>query len=288
MRLRTILDIYHKELDALYGKQEVDSFFNLLIDHYLQLKRIHIVVDPEYVITKSEEQPLFEALSALKLEQPIQYIIGVTDFYGLTFKVNTHTLIPRPETEELVSWILSDQKGNESVDPLQIMDIGTGSGCIAITLAKKLTNARVIGMDISEKALELSRENAISNMVDLSFLQGDILNVTRSDHLLNHKLDVVVSNPPYVRHLEKAEMQNNVLNNEPHTALFVSDDNPLIFYKAIGEFAKDKLKPNGLLYFEINEYLGRETMTLLEQQGFKNIKLKQDMFGKDRMIRAEK
>ncbi|MGS2725887.1 peptide chain release factor N(5)-glutamine methyltransferase [Psychroserpens sp. BH13MA-6] len=288
MRLRTILDIYHKELDALYGEQEVDSFFNLLIEHYLQLKRIHIVVDPEYIITKSEEQPLFEALSALKLEQPIQYIIGVTDFYGLTFKVNTHTLIPRPETEELVSWILSDHKEHESADPLQIMDIGTGSGCIAITLAKKLTNARVIAMDISEKALELSKENAVSNKVDLSFLQGDILNVTRSQHLVNHKLDVVVSNPPYVRHLEKAEMQNNVLNNEPHTALFVSDDNPLIFYKAIGEFAQDKLKPNGLLYFEINEYLGRETMTLLEQQGFKNIKLKQDMFGKDRMIRAVK
>ncbi|TXD85170.1 peptide chain release factor N(5)-glutamine methyltransferase [Subsaximicrobium wynnwilliamsii] len=297
MILKDILNIYHKELDLHYGKEEVDSFFNLLIEHYLKLKRITMLMNPGFVVTKTEEQPLFEALAALKLQKPIQHIIGETEFYGLPFKVNRHTLIPRPETEELVAWIIEDYNANQdNAEALTILDIGTGSGCIAIALAKQLSASSVYAVDVSEEALKMAVENAKVNEVKIEFGNMDIL---EPDHrnlpagrqgleFLNLKFDIIVSNPPYVRQLEKELMQANVLDHEPHEALFVEDGNPLLFYRAICELAQAKLKPGGSLYFEINEYLGDEMVQLLKSFHFEDIELKSDIFGKPRMIKAVK
>tara|TARA_B100000809_G_C15103602_1_gene517861 strand:- start:913 stop:1794 length:882 start_codon:yes stop_codon:yes gene_type:complete len=293
MILKDILTIYHSELGVLFGKEEVDSFFNILIEHYLDLKRIHLVLEPQYVITKEEEQPLFEALAHLKSQKPIQYILGETEFYGLPFKVNEHTLIPRPETEELVDWIINCHTEHSRIvnkEPqAKILDIGTGTGCIAISLAKHLLYTKVSALDVSEEALIIAEQNAELNVVNVEFIHDDILNSRQTELIpVFHKYDVIVSNPPYVRNLEKAEIQPNVLDNEPHLALFVDDENPLQFYKAICEFAQINLKDNGTLYFEINEYLGAEMIVLLEDYSFKAIELKKDMFGKDRMIKGVK
>ena len=287
MVLKEILNVFHKELDTIYGNNEVDSFFNILIDYYLNLKRITLVMQPEYTISKEEEQPLFEALSRLKLEEPIQYILGETEFFGLVFKVNQNTLIPRPETEELVQWIIEDYKDN--LEQIKILDIGTGTGCIPISLAKNLPKAKVKALDISTKALEVAKQNAELNAVEVDFIKQNILETyhTQLDSA-SQKFDVIVSNPPYVRELEKAEMKGNVLKHEPELALFVDNTNPLIFYKAITEFAIHNLKAGGTLYFEINKYLGAEMIQLLEDFNFKDIELKKDMFGNNRMIKGVK
>lgn len=290
MRLKDIQDIFHKELDAVFGENEVGSFFNILISHYLKLNRIALILDPELTISKDEEQPLFEALSRLKLEEPIQYIIGETEFFGLPFKVNEHTLIPRPETEELISLVLENIKNQKTNSKaLSILDIGTGSGCIAISLAKNLPNAQVYAVDVSEEALKTAKQNAEFNNVQVSFIKADILNVNSWDlEFKDLEFDIIVSNPPYVRNLEKVEIKNNVLNHEPHLALFVEDNNPLQFYKAITEFTVNKLKDNGLLFFEINQYLGKEMIQLLEDYHFDDIELKTDIFGNNRMLKGKK
>ena len=283
MRLKDIQIIFHKELDAIYGKDEVDSFFYVLTEEFLEMKRLAFSLQPDFIITKEEEQPFFEALSKLKLEKPIQYILGKTEFYGLPFNVNEHTLIPRPETEELVSLVISQQTPYNQ--KLTILDIGTGTGCIAISLAKNLHNANVYALDVSKKAIEVSEENAKLNETNVTFLESDILNRDHWNLIFKDlKFDTIVSNPPYVRNLEKTEMKNNVLQNEPHLALFVADDNPLIFYKAITEFASKYLKKDGQLYFEINQYLGKEMTDLLENYNFRNVELRKDIFGNDRMI----
>ena len=290
MRLKDIQDIFHKELDAVFGENEVGSFFNILISHYLKLNRIALILDPELTISKDEEQPLFEALSRLKLEEPIQYIIGETEFFGLPFKVNEHTLIPRPETEELISLVLENIKNQKTNSKaLSILDIGTGSGCIAISLAKNLPNAQVYAVDVSEEALKTAKQNAEFNNVQVSFIKADILNVNSWDlEFKDLEFDIIVSNPPYVRNLEKVEIKNNVLNHEPHLALFVEDNNPLQFYKAITEFTVNNLKDNGLLFFEINQYLGKEMIQLLEDYHFDDIELKTDIFGNNRMLKGIK
>lgn len=258
------------------------------MEHHLNLDRIHLVLKPEYVISKTEEQPFFEALSRLRLHEPIQYILGATEFYGLPFEVNKDVLIPRPETEELVSWIVSCHSLQNEVSTLRILDIGTGSGCIAVALAKHLTNAQIHAIDFSKKALNVAKQNALLNNVDIDFSEVDILNPSTWDlKFSNVEFDIIVSNPPYVRNLEKADMKPNVIDNEPHLALFVDDDNPLQFYKAICEFSKACLKDNGSLYFEINEYLGKGMLTLMKAFEFKSVELKQDIFGKDRMVKGQ-
>lgn len=289
MILKEIQNIFHKELDDIHGKEEVDSFFYILTDEFLGMPRLALSLQPNFAITKEEEQPLFEALSKLKREEPIQYILGKTEFYGLSFKLNEHTLIPRPETEELVSWVIS--KHATSNKQLNILDIGTGSGCIAIALSKNISNAKVFALDVSAEALNVAKENAIMNGVEVKFLQSDILN--RSNWNLDPKFrdenlsfDIIVSNPPYVRNLEKAGMKNNVLNFEPELALFVEDHDPMIFYRTIGEFATKYLKNEGQLFFEINQYLGNEMVQLLEDFNFEHVELKKDIFGKDRMIKG--
>ena len=284
MVLKEIKNIYHKELDELYAKEEVDSFFYLLIEHYLNLQRFVLALQPNLTLTKEEEQPLFEALSELKLQRPVQYIIGSTSFMDLDFQVNENVLIPRPETEDLIRWIVDEVKtsGPDKKSGLRILDIGTGSGCIAISLAKLLPDAKVFALDVSEKALETAKRNAERNAVKVEFIHADILNF---DGFASN-FDVIVSNPPYVRELEKKEMHKNVLEHEPDLALFVSDENPLVFYKAITQLAKQNLSGKGMLFFEINQYLAKETEALLHQHNFIEIEVRKDIFGNDRMTKG--
>ena len=281
MLLKEIKNIYHSELDTIYSREEVDSFFHLVIEHYLGLERFVLALKPQLVVTKTEEQPLFEAMSELKQEKPIQYILGSTQFMDLEFKVNENVLIPRPETEELVRWIIEDFEKNENKE-INVLDIGTGSGCIAISLAKYLNYAKVDALDISEKALAVARENTDLNKVEVKFFQANILKLEN----LEDKYDIIVSNPPYVRMLEKEQMKSNVIKNEPELALFVKNEDPLVFYRKISEFAKSNLKKGGCLYFELNQYLGEETKALLERD-FSEVKLRKDMFGNDRMLKVK-
>jgi release factor glutamine methyltransferase len=253
-------------------------------------KRIDLALNPEMEMDALQLLRWESVLSELKKEKPIQYILGETEFYGLPFLVNENTLIPRPETEELVAWIIESTKYEVQNTRLNLLDIGTGSGCIAISLAKNLSNAQVAAIDVSEKALVIAKENAKVNAVDVNFIQTDILKVDDLDQLptsnfqLPTHFDIIVSNPPYVRNLEKVEIKPNVLAYEPHLALFVEDTDALLFYRKIAELALKNLSENGKLYFEINQYLGKETVELLESLGFKNIELKKDIYGNDRMI----
>ncbi|WP_067146547.1 peptide chain release factor N(5)-glutamine methyltransferase [Pseudotamlana agarivorans] len=280
MRLKDIQKKFHAELDSLYATEEVNSFFYTLIDVFYKVSRIDLAMDTELSI--DDDEPIEKALNQLIKHKPIQYIIGETEFYGLPFKVNKNVLIPRPETEELVEWILKHKKEDET---LNILDIGTGSGCIAISIAKHLKNASVYALDISEKALEVAKGNALLNEVHVEFINADILT---TNSIRDLKFDIIVSNPPYIREKEQRLMKPNVLENEPHLALFVKDDNALQFYKAITEFSVHNLVENGELLFEINEFLGNEMIRLLQKHQFSNIELKQDIFRKDRMIKGVK
>lgn len=282
MLLKEVKNIYHKELGGIYPKEEVDSFFYLVIEHYLKLERFVLVLEPNLVITKEQEKPLFEVITGLKEQQPIQYILGKSYFMDMDFLVGKDVLIPRPETEELVRWILDycTTKQNQNIT---VLDIGTGSGCIAISLAKNIPNAKVYAVDISQGALEIAKRNADLNAVAVSFLKVDILK-PELETITDLKFDIIVSNPPYVRELEKKEMHKNVLDYEPDNALFVADDKPLIFYKAIADFAQNKLNVGGKLFLEINQYLGKETVNLLQTYNFLDIELRKDMYGNDRMI----
>ncbi|SNQ42011.1 peptide chain release factor N(5)-glutamine methyltransferase [Cellulophaga lytica] len=280
MLLKEIKKIYHIELDAVYPVEEVDSFFYMAIEHYLKLERFVLALEPNYVVTKDEESTLFLVVDKLKKYIPIQYILGTAHFMGLDFNVNTNVLIPRPETEELVSWILNEVNVNQEI---AILDIGTGSGCIAITLAKNLPKAKVFALDISKEAILVAKSNAEANNVTVTFLEQNIL----EEPSLKQNFNIIVSNPPYVRDLEKKEMSANVLEHEPNLALFVSDNNPLAFYKAITNFSVNHLRENGKLFFEINQYLGEQTKELLVGLNYINIKLKKDMYGNDRMLKGE-
>ncbi|MDG2194226.1 MAG: peptide chain release factor N(5)-glutamine methyltransferase [Polaribacter sp.] len=290
MLLHEFKTYFSSQLLTLFPQTEIDSFFFLLIENRLNLQRIDTVLQADFLITTEALQDLKLITKRLQNQEPIQYILGKTSFYGMPFSVNTNTLIPRPETEELVEWILQERKKMSSIE---ILDIGTGSGCIAISLAKNLNNATIYALDISKEALAVATQNAVHNNVNLTCLQADILTTKNLNHLIaqnttnnNVRLDIIVSNPPYVRELEKEEIHKNVLENEPHQALFVTDNNPLLFYKKIADLAKQHLKKEGALYVEINQYLGEEMIKMLKEKGFKNVLLKKDLFGNDRMIKA--
>jgi len=270
------------QLQGVYDREEIHSFFYILCDFFLQYSRFEVSMALDTVVSAKNITAFEMALLRLKKQQPIQYIVGHTEFYGLTFKVNKHTLIPRPETEQLVDWIISNHKHQGS--GLEILDIGTGSGCIAVALAKNFSKASISGLDILEKALEVAQENAIKNQVLVSFCQKDILETTA----LEKKYDVVVSNPPYVRQLEKKAMSANVLDNEPGGALFVPNEDPLLFYRKIAQLALVSLQEKGWLYFEINEYLSNEMDALLNEIGFVNIEIKKDFRAVPRMIKCQK
>ena len=284
MILKEFKLFFNEALSAIYPKTEIDSFFFILMEEKLKLQRIDTVLKPDFLITEKNLIDLKNIVKRLQKEEPIQYIIGNTEFYGLPFLVNKNTLIPRTETEELVAWVLDEIKvlANNKITEPSILDIGTGTGCIPISLAKNLTSLNISAIDISTEALLIAKQNAILNKVTIEFIELDILN-TES---LPQEYDVIISNPPYVRELEKEEIKNNVLENEPHLALFVEDENPLIFYNKIADLAKQQLSKNGMLFFEINQYLGKETVNMLVKKGFKNIQLKKDLFGNDRMIKC--
>lgn len=270
-----------EKLLPLYDVLEAESFFYIILEDFHQMKRIDLALNPTYVFSEEDLAKWNSVLEKLEKEIPIQYILGNAHFYGLEFEVNENTLIPRPETEELVEWII---KNNEFSEEIKILDIGTGSGCIAISLAKNLPHAKVFAIDVSEKALETAKRNALKNETEVTFLLKNILETED----LEQQFDIIVSNPPYVRNLEKEEIKKNVLDYEPHLALFVEDNNALIFYRKISELAQKNLTENGQLYFEINQYLGTEMIDLLEVKNFKNIELRKDIYENDRMIFGRK
>lgn len=278
MKVRDYKNIFIQHLFFLYEKEEIESFFYLILNHLKNKSRVDLALNAEMEFSENELQKMDFYTNELKGYKPIQYVLGSTDFFGLEFAVNPNVLIPRPETEELVGWIISE---NRNKPHLKILDIGTGSGAIAITLAKNL-EAELTAFDISEKALATAQKNADHNRTFVHFIEFDILNDVWEGELF----DVIVSNPPYVRELEKNQIRPNVLDNEPHLALFVPDKDPLVFYRKIADFALKHLNPDGQLFFEINQYLGEATLRLLEEKGFKNSILKKDIYGNDRMILA--
>ncbi|WPO79153.1 peptide chain release factor N(5)-glutamine methyltransferase [Flavobacterium sp. KACC 22761] len=278
MKIKQYRTQFIKELSPLYDAYEAESFFYLILEDKHKLRQIDLALNHELNFSEKDFVVWDSLLDDLKNEVPIQYLLGKTSFYGLDFEVNENVLIPRPETEELVDWIINENKGKSK--EIKILDIGTGSGCIAISLAKNLPKAKVYAIDVSKKALETAKRNAINNNVEVTFMLKDILEL----EMLKSDYDIIVSNPPYVRNLEKAEIKKNVLDFEPHLALFVDDNDALIFYRKIAELAQKNLLENGQLYFEINQYLGKEMVDLLEKMNFKNIELRKDIYDNDRMI----
>jgi release factor glutamine methyltransferase len=282
MKIKEYRAQFIQTLTSMYGEGEAESFFYLILEEKQKLKRIDLALQPDSVFLEEDIAVWNSILEQLKLEIPIQYLLGKTSFYGLNFEVNGNVLIPRPETEELVDWILESQKSKVKSQKVKILDIGTGSGCIAVSLAKNLPNAEVFAIDVSEKALTTAKKNAERNEVEVTFISQNILETMD----LGQEFDIIVSNPPYVRNLEKEEIKKNVLDNEPHLALFVEDNDALIFYRKIAELAQKNLSDSGQLYFEINQYLGKEMIDLLEKMNFKDIELRKDIYENDRMMRG--
>jgi release factor glutamine methyltransferase len=270
-----------KELSGIYPPTEVRGLIRLIFEHVCGMSYTVQVLRRNEIIDSTSKSKIEGIVQRLKKYEPIQYILGETEFFGLTLKVAPGVLIPRPETEELVQWIVDSAKPAAP----SLLDIGTGSGCIALALKNELKNALVSAVDISEKALTIAKENASINQLTVSFFKADVLNWQNYEWDF---YDVIVSNPPYVRNGEKAAMFPNVLEFEPEEALFVSDENPLLFYRKIGEFAQIHLKNEGKLFFEINENLGSETRKLMNSLNFYDIEIKNDINGKARMLRCRK
>jgi len=266
------------ELSSLYAKEEAASIARIIFKEILGISRTDIAIEPELQITQSDEEKIKRVGRKLMEGYPVQQILGFADFYGIKFKVNKYTLIPRPETEELVQWIIEENKEKKG---LKILDIGTGSGCIAIALAKRLNHSQVEAIDISSKALNVAMMNSKELGVQINFARMDILKKSYSDKL--GMFDIIVSNPPYVTEKEKETMHINVLEHDPQSALFVPDNDPLLFYNAIFELSLKHLTAGGKIYFEINEVYGQNIQELLESRGFKNVLIKKDLNGKDRM-----
>ncbi len=292
--MKTIKDVFStfkQSLATLYDASEIEALTLMIISEITGSSKAMVKAFPEQEITLQQQGELNDILTRLQTGEPIQYILGYTEFYGLPFKVNPAVLIPRPETEELVEWALASVSSwqlavnsQEQLAVKNILDIGTGSGCIAISLKKNLPAVQISAIDISTDALQTAMQNADLNEVSINFIQADILNINSEIEI--PKSEIIISNPPYVTLHDKTRMHTNVTDFEPHTALFVPENDPLIFYKAIADFAINNLASNGLLFFEINESLGRETVKMLESKGFKNVELRKDMSGRDRMVKG--
>ena len=267
------------QLVDIYTRSEIRIFSTLILKDVCNLSFTDIIVCKFNELSDKEKQKIVSIVKRLKKKEPLQYILGKTEFYGLDFKVTPAVLIPRPETEELVEWILSDIK---KINP-HVLDIGTGSGCIAIAIAKHLQYATVEGWDISEEALEIAKENGKVNGVSIRFLNVDVL----KEQSFEKQYDIIVSNPPYIKESEKEIMEENVLSFEPHEALFVPNEEPLIFYNRIADIAKKHLTDGGMLYFEINQAKGDEVAQLLKEKGFIDIELKKDISGNNRIVRGK-
>jgi len=289
--LKELKQVFVNSISELYPSEEVQSFFNLFSEKHLGLSRIEIALQPDKAISETNISKFNNAIQRLKNFEPIQYILEETEFFGLPFKVDENVLIPRPETEELVAWMIENrEEGREKrKEEFRILDIGTGSGCIAISLASIFHEAHITALDISKGALEVAKQNAKLNKVNIDFIEADILNSNTWNFVFEDlKFNCIVSNPPYVRELEKELMEPNVVKHEPETALFVKDEDPLLFYRKIAQFGKQYMKPSGLLFFEINEYLGESMLELLKEEGYSEIEIKKDIFNKDRMIKCKK
>ena len=274
--------LFHEELDSMYGSGEVTTFCEMLFEAFLGWDRVRLLTSKEQTVDQSDLLRFHWALEDLKNHRPIQHIIGYTDFCGCRIAVSPDVLIPRPETEELVTWLITHHS-SLITHHSSLLDLCTGSGCIAIALKKAFPAAEVTAVDVSERALAMAKENAQANGTDIRFLQADVLNhhwPLTTDHW-----SLIVSNPPYVRDSERAAMQPNVLDHEPPLALFVPDDDPLQFYRAIAALAKEHLAQDGLLVVEINEGLAEETAALLREQGFIPA-VHNDFRGKPRWISA--
>jgi protein-(glutamine-N5) methyltransferase, release factor-specific len=281
MNYSQIKKIFHQQLKEIYIENEIYSLFFIALEYVTSISKIEYILQKEEEISEEKLIELKFILEELTKNKPIQYITKNAYFYGLNFYVNDKVLIPRQETNELVDWVLMSVTHSK---PIKILDIGTGSGCIAITLKKNLPLSEVFAIDISNEAIQVAQKNANNNQVEINFLQKNILEIND----LKSNFDIIISNPPYVRELEKLEMAPNVLDNEPHLALFVPDNNPLLFYEKITEIALKNLTEDGMLFFEINQYLSAETKKMIENKGFKNVTLRKDLQENYRMILAKK
>lgn len=263
-----------------YPESEIVSLQRILLEEVSGMQAALFLSDKSKQLNEQQEKRLDDILARLQKSEPLQYVIGETEFYGFPFSVSPAVLIPRPETEELVDWVVQEYPSR----PVRILDVGTGSGCIAVSLAKLLPLAAVEAWDVSPDALAVAAQNAGRNGVDVTFRQVDVLSLAGMEG--GASFDVVVSNPPYICHSEKKDMHRNVLDYEPHLALFVEDDDPLLFYRKIAEFGKQLLKPLGALFYEINAAKGTETVSLLTGLGYSNTQLRRDLSGNDRMVKA--
>ena len=277
MKLKDLKKDFITKLAITYPNEEILSIFKILCKQYMNMSPTKLLLAGEELINNKQIDMFSKAIIKLLSEEPIQYILETTSFYGLEFICSPSALIPRPETEELVDWIVKSE-----TNEIKILDIGTGTGCISVSLANR--NGFVVdALDVSSSALELAKQNAKKNEVDINFIEADIF-----EYISDKQYDLIVSNPPYIRNLEKKKMQNNVLNFEPQLALFVEDDDPLVFYNSILQFANSNLYEKGSVYFEINENFAKEMESLLYSYGFTEIELKKDSFGKNRFIRGLK
>ena len=280
MNVIAAIENFKNALGDLYSIEERDQIIAIIFEYLIGFNKIDLRMKGDFILSEELVDRLGSITKRLLENEPIQYILGFTWFAGLKLKVSPDVLIPRQETEELVDWII---KENNISNPL-IFDLCTGSGCIALGLKKNISNSQIIAVDVSENALNIASENAISNGLNIDFLLSDILekDLNRPD------VDIIVSNPPYIRASEAANMKLNVLNFEPHLALFVSENDPLIFYKRLAILAKQSLKKSGKIYLEINENLSAETVEILELQGFHEIRLRKDLNDRYRMVSATK
>lgn len=295
-RAVSVYALFRKELENLYPADEIETFLFFSFSEYFGFSRSDMVLKKDMRLSESELLKFFRVIRKLKLHVPVQYILGHTEFYGLDFKVNEAVLIPRPETEELVEWVLEGTKGegrgagdtlNIKHQTLNILDVGTGSGCIAIALKKNMPDAEVYALDISEKALVVAKVNAEKNNTAINFIHADILKPTFQPSNLP-AFQLLISNPPYITEAEKPAMHPNVLEHEPHTALFVTDNDALLFYRAILDFAKERLAADGKIYFELNANYASEIAALAKEKGFVNCEVRKDLSGKERMMRCGK
>lgn len=281
MEIHDTIRMIRASLSGLYVPEEIEGFINLIFDHLFKMSGLKLHLNRNQQISEAKLTEIKEIAERLQNFEPIQYILGETEFYGLTFSVNPSVLIPRPETEELVDWILKDSPSVNNT----LLDIGTGSGCIPVAIAYNRPDLKIEAWDVSDEAISMARKNAEINKVKIDFSKIDILLWRQTK--TGKKYDLIVSNPPYVTRSEETLMLKNVVDHEPHLALFVKDEDPLIFYREISAFAESHLNPGGRVYFEINEKLGNEVEKLLSNH-FSNVIILKDINGKDRMARAEK
>ena len=282
LKIRTIKDIrlyLIKELGKTYPEPEINALISIIIRSVFGISELKRLVLSEIPVTGKQQQKIINICRELKDGKPVQYVLGETSFYNCTIKVNSETLIPRPETEELVDLIIRENRGFRG----KIIDIGTGTGCIAIALAVNLPGSSVTGIDISESAVALAKENAQLNNVQITFTVSDIFD---EQVRLPGKTDIIVSNPPYITESEKRLVARNVIDYEPHTALFVPDSNPLVYYRAITMFAVNNLAAGGKIYFEINEAMGNSLVRFLESMGYSKAEIVKDINGKDRIVKT--